>query len=157
MFAPCPHVTMPTCPLAQALVPVPTRPLAASPLWPTGQLINRSTIIASHPRFASHYLPHQTMREIPPDDEKPKRNWLGMGSKPPSRPAPKPDPKPKPKPDPKPRHTAERERRQVKLAQNARSHTPSEPAKKSKKDDSDGCGCLILIGVVIAAWYFFFR
>jgi hypothetical protein len=86
------------------------------------------------------------MHEIPPDDEKPKRNWLGMGSKPPSRPAPKPDPKPKPKPkpDPKPRHTAERERRQVKLAQNVRSHTPSEPAKKSNKD-----GCCVFIAVVV--------
>ena len=78
------------------------------------------------------------MHEIPPDDEKPKRNWLGMGSKPPS---PKPDPKPKPKP----RHTAERERRQVKLARNVRSHNPSEPAKKS----DDGCGCLVLIGVIV--------
>jgi protein TonB len=87
------------------------------------------------------------MHEIPPDDEKPKRNWLGMGSKPPSRPAssPKPDPKPKPKPEPKPRHTAERERRQVKLARNVRSHNPSESAKKS----DDGCGCLVLIGVIV--------
>jgi len=38
----------------------------------------------------------------------------------------------------------------VKLAQNARSHAPSEPAKKNE----DGCcGCLVLIvviGVIIA-------
>jgi len=96
------------------------------------------------------------MHEIPPDDEKPKRNWLGMGSKPPSRPTPKPDPKPKPKPkpDPKPRHTPERERRQVKLAQNVRSRSPSKPGKK---DDTDGCGCLLLIGFVIAVWFLFFR
>ncbi len=96
------------------------------------------------------------MREIPPDNEKPKRNWLGMGSKPPSRPTPKPDPKPKPKPKPapKPRHTAERERRQVKLAQNVPTRSLSKPGKK---DDGDGCGCLILIGIVIAVWYFFFR
>ena len=77
---------------------------------------------------ASHLFAYPTcpMREIPPDDEKPKRNWLGMGSKPPS---PKPDPKPKPKskPEPRPKHSAERERRQVKLAQNARSHSPSAP------------------------------
>ena len=92
------------------------------------------------------------MREIPPEDEKPKRNWLGMGSKPPS-PKPDPKPKPKPKPEPKPKHSAERERRQVKLARNVRSHDPSEPAKKS----DDGCGCLVLIGVVIAVWFFFFR
>jgi hypothetical protein len=57
----------------------------------------------------------------------------------------KPDPKPKPKPEPKPRHTAERERRQVKLARNVRSHNPSESAKKS----DDGCGCLVLIGVIV--------
>lgn len=96
------------------------------------------------------------MREIPPEDEKPKKQWLGMGSKPPPRPAPKPDPKPKPKPkpDPKSGHTAERERRQVKLAQNVRSRAPSKP---EKRDDTDGFGCLIFIGLVIAAWYFFFR
>lgn len=104
------------------------------------------------------------MREIPPEDEKPKRNWLGLGSKPPARPAsshkpdPKPKPKPaagpKPKPESKPRHTPERERRQVKLAQNVRSRSPSKPGKK---DDTRGCGCLILIGVVIAVCYFFFR
>ena len=84
------------------------------------------------------------MHEIPPDDEKPKRNWLGMGSKPPS-PKPDPKPKPKPKPEPKPKHSAERERRQVKLARNVRSHNSSEPAKKS----DDGCGCLVLIGVIV--------
>lgn len=96
------------------------------------------------------------MREIQPDDEKPKRNWLGMGSKPPSRPAPKPDPKPKPKPkpDPKPRHTAERERRQVKLAQNVRSHTPSEPAKKSNKDGC--CVCIAVVVLIALALAFFF-
>lgn len=104
------------------------------------------------------------MREIPPEDEKPKRNWLGMGSKPQARPAsshkpdPKPKPKPaagpKPKPEPKPRHTAERERRQVRLAQNVRSHVSSPPAKKDRKD---GCGCFIFLLTVVAVWYFFFR
>ena len=83
------------------------------------------------------------MREIPPEDEKPKRNWLGMRSKPPS-PKPDPKPKPKPKPEPKPKHSAERERRQVKLARNVRSHDPSEPAKKSNKD-----GCCVFIAVVV--------
>ena len=83
------------------------------------------------------------MHEIPPEDEKPKKDWFS--SKP--RPAPKPDPKPKPKPkpEPKPKHSAERERRQVKLARNVRSHDPSEPAKKS----DDGCGCLVPIGVIV--------
>ena len=85
------------------------------------------------------------MHEIPPEDEKSKKNWFS--SKP--RPAPKPDPKPKPKP----KHSAERERRQVKLAQNARSHTPSKPRKK---DDSDVRGCVILIIVVIVVWFLFF-
>ena len=87
------------------------------------------------------------MREIPPEDEKPKRNWLGMGSKPPARTEPKPDPKPKP--EPKPRRADERESRQVKLAQNARSRVPSEPAEK----DWSSCGCVLLIfviGVIIA-------
>jgi len=79
------------------------------------------------------------MREIPPEDEKPKKNWFSASPK------PDPKPKPKPKPEPKPKHSAERERRQVKLARNVRSHTPSEPAKKS----DDGCGCLVLIGVIV--------
>ena len=92
------------------------------------------------------------MREIPPEDEKPKRNWLGMGSKPPS---PKPDskPKPKPKPEPKPKHSAERERRQVKLAQNARSHTPSKPAKKESKE---GLFWGVVLISVFVVWYVFF-
>jgi protein TonB len=92
------------------------------------------------------------MHEIPPEDDKPKKHWLSSNP----RPAPKPDPKPKPKPkpDPKPRHTAERERRQVKLAQNVPTRSPSKPGKK---DDTDGCGCLILIGVIIAIGYFLFR
>lgn len=95
------------------------------------------------------------MHEIPPEDEKPKRNWLGMGSKPPSRPAPKPDPKPKPKPkpDPKPKHTPERERRQVKLAQNVRSHAPSETAKKNNKDGC--CGCIVVVVLVALGLAFF--
>lgn len=86
------------------------------------------------------------MREIPPEDEKPKPQ--GFSSKP--RPAPKPDPKPKPKPKLKPveRRTPERERRQVRLAENVRT--------RSLKDDSNGdnvagvCGCLVL-GIVVAA------
>jgi hypothetical protein len=90
------------------------------------------------------------MREIPPDDEKPKRNWLGMGSRPPS---PKPDPKPKPKPESKPKHSAERERRQVKLAQNARSHTPSKPSKKESKE---GLFWGVVLISVLVVWYVFF-
>jgi hypothetical protein len=93
------------------------------------------------------------MREIPPDDEKPKRNWLGMGSNPPSRPAPKPDPKPKPKPDPKPRHTPERERRQVKLAQNVRSRSPSEKGKRSIMETC--CGCVVLVVLLALVLTFF--
>ena len=92
------------------------------------------------------------MHEIPPDDEKPKRNWLGMGSKPPS-PKPDPKPKPKPKPEPKPKHSAERERRQVKLARNVRSHTPSESAKK--KDSEVLFWAFVLISVLLV-WYVFF-
>ena len=138
-------------------VSVPTCPVAAPPR--SGQLANGSTdqlILPLTPASSLITYPTQTMREIQPEDEKPKRNWLGMGSKPPSRPAPKPEPKPKPKPkpDPKPRHSAERERRQVRLAQNVRSHNPSKP---KKKDDTDGCGCLILVGVIIAIGYFLFR
>jgi protein TonB len=97
------------------------------------------------------------MREIPPEDEKPKRNWLGMGSKPPSRPAssPKPDPKPKPKPkpEPKPKHSAERERRQLRLAQNVRSHVPASSGKK--KDSEIYFWVFVLIGV-FGVWYVFF-
>ncbi len=91
------------------------------------------------------------MHEIPPEDEKPKKNWFSSNP----RPAPKPDlkPKPKPKPDPKPRHTAERERRQVKLAQKARSHTPTDPAKKGNKDSC--CGCIVLIVLVALGVAFF--
>ena len=92
------------------------------------------------------------MHEIPPEDEKPKKHWFSSNP----RPAPKPDPKPKPKPKPdlKPRHTAERERRQVKLAQNARSHTPSEPANKSSKDGC--CGCIVVLVLIALALAFFF-
>jgi protein TonB len=92
------------------------------------------------------------MHEIPPEDEKPKKN--GFSSNPRSAPKPDPKPKPKPKPDPKPRHTPERERRQVKLAQNVRSHTPSEPAKKSNKDGC--CVCIAVVVLIALALAFFF-
>ncbi len=117
-----------------------------------GQLAYQSTFIASHPwPLLSSLTPTQIMHEIPPEDEKPKKNWFSSNP----RPAPKPDPKPKPKPkpDPKPRHTAERERRQVKLAQKARSHTPSEPAKKGNKDSC--CGCIVLLVLVALGLAFF--
>ncbi len=101
------------------------------------------------------------MHEIPPEDEKPKKNWFSSNPRPAPKPDPKPKPaakpdpkpKPKPKPDPKPRHTAERERRQVKLAQKARSHTPSEPAKKGNKDSC--CGCIVLLVLVALGLAFF--
>ena len=96
------------------------------------------------------------MREIPPEDEKPKKNWFTSNPRPAPKPDPKPKPaakpdpkpKPKPKPDPKPRHTAERERRRVKLAQNVRTRSPKDD---SKGDNVAGvCGCLVL-GIVGAA------
>jgi len=42
----------------------------------------------------------------------------------------------------------------VKLAQNARSHTPSKPAKKESKEGC--CGCLVLIGITVLAAVFFY-
>jgi hypothetical protein len=125
--------------------------------WPTDQVRLPHT-----PASPLIVYPTQIMHEIPPEDEKPKKNGFSSNPRPAPKPdpkpkpAPKPDPKPKPKPKPapKPRHTAERERRQVKLAQNVPTRSPSKPGKK---DDGDGCGCIILIGVVISVWYFFFR
>jgi hypothetical protein len=86
------------------------------------------------------------MWEIPPEDESSKSK-----SKP--KPPAKPDPKPKPKAKPVERRTPERERRQVKLAQKARSHTPSEPAKKGNKDSC--CGCIVLLVLVALGVAFF--
>ncbi len=83
------------------------------------------------------------MWEIPPEEESSKSK---SKPKPPAKPDPKP--KPKPKPAPKPRHTAERESRQVKLAQNVRTRSPKDD---SKGDNVAGvCGCLVL-GIVGAA------
>ena len=79
------------------------------------------------------------MREIPPEDEKPKKQWFSSSP----RPNPKPDPKPKPKPA-EPR-TPERERRQVKLVEKLRSRSQSQPAKKGSIDGGWGCIFVILI------------
>lgn len=91
------------------------------------------------------------MHEIPPEDEKPKKQWFSSNP----RPAPKPDqkPKPKPKPDPKPRHTPERERRQVKLAQNVRSRCSSENGKRSSMETC--CGCVVLVVLLALVLAFF--
>lgn len=122
-----------------------------------GQPTNRSTNQLRLPLTRASPLiayPIQTMHEIPPEDEKPKKHWFSSNP----RPAPKPDPKPepKPKPDPKPRHTAERERRQVRLAQNVRSHSPSKPKDNDEKNPYRGCGCVLLVVVIAALLVSFF-
>jgi len=89
------------------------------------------------------------MHEIPPEDEKPKKHWFSSSA----RPAPKPDPMPKPKSKPVERRTPERERRQVRLAQNLR---PRSPKDNDEKNPYRGCGCVLLALIVGAILVSFF-
>jgi len=91
------------------------------------------------------------MREIPPEDEKPKPQGFTSKPRPTSKPDPKPKPKPKPRADERPRHSEERERRQARSAMRARNRAREGTDKMS---DNSSCGCIILtlflIGVLVA-------
>jgi hypothetical protein len=85
-----------------------------------------------------------SMRETPPEDKKPNRNWFGL--------KPKPVTRPTPQPKPAPRKHHEREPRDRK---DAGSHKPAGPSKPAKKSDNACCGCLVIIVLIGLALVFF--